>query len=195
METKVDIRKEALKLRSSFGEKERKAAEKKIAKRLLESSFYKEAESIYCYVSFRNEVDTAGIIEISLLLGKKVAVPRVSGQKKMEFFFISSRKDLNPGAWSIPEPGLWCRQAPKPDENALVILPGAAFDRAGRRIGYGGGYYDVYLERNTGCRKVALAFSAQCMERIPSEKHDVRTEFIVTEKETIICLKDYPQTR
>ena len=67
METKADIRKEALKLRSSFGEKERKAAEKKIAKRLLESSFYKEAESIYCYVSFRNEVDTAGIIDIALL--------------------------------------------------------------------------------------------------------------------------------
>lgn len=194
-ETKADIRERALRLRASTGEEERKAAGERIRERLFATDFYREAESVYCYVSFRDEADTKGIIEKSLELGKKVAVPKVTGKGKMEFFFIDSMKDLRAGTWSIPEPGEWCRQAPKPDERALVILPGAAFDRSGRRIGYGGGYYDAYLAGNMGCRKAALAFSVQCMKRIPSEEHDICTEFIITEKELIRCLQDYPETR
>ncbi len=194
-ETKEEIRKQALKLRASMDAEKRSAAGKKILERLLEAPFYQEAESIYCYASFQDEADTAGVIEKSLSLGKKVAVPRVMGKREMEFFFIAGMDDLRPGMWSIPEPGAWCFRAPRPDVDALVVLPGAAFDRAGRRIGYGGGYYDVYLAGNTKCRKAALAFSVQCMERIPSEEHDIRTEFIITEKELVRCLQDYPQTR
>ena len=194
-ETKEEIRKRVLKLRASVGAKERSAAEQKIRERLFEASFYREAESLYCYVSFRDEADTSGIIENSLRMGKKVAVPRVAGKREMEFYFISGMNDLHPGAWDIPEPGEECAMAPRPDEHTLVLLPGVAFDRTGNRIGYGGGYYDAYLAGNTKCRKAATAFSLQCMEKIPSEEHDVRTEFIITEKELIRCLQDYPLTR
>lgn len=194
-ETKKEIRKRLLKLRASISAQERGEAEEKILKRLTEAPFYQKAESIYCYVSFRDEVDTTCVIEKSLRLGKKVAVPRVTGRRTMEFFYITDMNDLHPGAWSIPEPGVWCVRAPKPDEHALVILPGTAFDRTGRRIGYGGGYYDTYLAGNVRCRKAALAFSMQCIEWIPSEEHDIRAEFIITEKELIRCWQDYQEIR
>ena len=191
METKEEIRQYALKIRKGLKKAERSAAEQAVTERLLTDPVYKNARFIYCYASFRDEVGTSVIIEESLRQGKKVAAPRIAGRRRMEFFFIKSRADLRPGAWNIPEPGPWCAKAPLPDEKTLVILPGAAFDRSGTRIGYGGGFYDVYLEGNDKCRKAALAFDVQCMDKIPADEHDVRAEIIITEKELITCSQAY----
>ncbi len=195
METKEEIRKYALELRAGLQMPQRRAAERSITERLVEEPLYENARCIYCYASFRDEVDTSGIIRESLIREKKVAVPRVTGRRKMEFYFIKSMADLRPGTWNIPEPGPWCEKAPQPDEETLIILPGAAFDCSGARIGYGGGFYDAYLERNDKCRKAALAFDVQCMDKIPVDDHDIRAEIIITEKELITCSQDYPETR
>ena len=194
MKTKEEIRKCALKVRAEIGKAERRAADKEIAERLIREEFYKNARCIYCYASFRDEAGTTEIIEESLKQGKRVAAPRVVGRRGMEFFFIKSRADLRPGTWNIPEPGPWCAKAPLPDEETLVILPGAAFDRSGARIGYGGGFYDAYLDGNDRCIRAALAFDAQLVEKVPAEEHDVRAEYIITEKELIRCSQDYPET-
>ena len=179
METKEEIRERALKSRAEIEKADRRAAERVILERLVQENFYADA----------------GIIEESLKQGKRVAAPRVVGRRRMEFFFIKSRADLRPGAWNIPEPGPWCAKAPLPDEKSLVILPGAAFDRSGARIGYGRGFYDAYLKGNDRCRKAALAFDVQCVDKIPAEAHDIRADYIITEKELIICSQDYPETR
>ncbi len=113
----------------------------------------------------------------------------------MEFCLIKSLADLRPGFLSIPEPGPWCKKAAPPHEETLVILPGTAFDRRGGRIGYGGGYYDAYLEGKDRCRKAALAFHAQISENVPADSHDVRADIIVTEEEIIRCTQDCPETR
>lgn len=195
LETKEEIRKHAIKIRAEIGKEERRAAEKEITGRLIREGFYKNAGCIYCYASFRDEVGTTEIIEESLRQGKRVAAPRIVSRRGMEFFFIKSREDLRPGTWSIPEPAPWCARAPLPDEDTLVILPGTAFDPSGARIGYGGGFYDTYLGGNDRCVKAALAFEAQCVEKVPAKDHDVRVEYIITEKELIRCSKDYPETR
>ena len=195
MGTKEDIRKQILAVRAGISKAERRAAEAAIAERLMQTDFYKNARCIYCYASFRDEAGTAQIIEGSLRQGKRVAAPRVVGRRGMEFFFIKSRADLRPGTWNIPEPGPWCAKAPLPDEETLVILPGAAFDRSGARIGYGGGFYDAYLDGNDRCIRAALAFDAQLVEKVPAEEHDVRAEYIITEKELIRCSQDCPETR
>lgn len=195
METKEEIRERALKSRAEIEKADRRAAERVILERLVQEDFYADARCVYCYSSFRDEVGTSGIIEESLKQGKRVAAPRVVGRRRMEFFFIKSRADLRPGAWNIPEPGPWCAKAPLPDEKSLVILPGAAFDRSGARIGYGRGFYDAYLKGNDRCRKAALAFDVQCVDKIPTEAHDIRADYIITEKELIICSQDYPETR
>ena len=63
---------------------------------------------------------------------------------------------------------------------------GVVFDRAGNRIGYGGGYYDSYLKQ-ADCIKVGVAFDFQCVEQIVPEVHDVPVDYIITEKEMITC--------
>ena len=104
----------------------------------------------------------------------------------MKFALIHSMADLKAGFHGIPEPESWCREIPKCGSKLLVIVPGVVFDRAGNRIGYGGGYYDSYLKQ-ADCIKVGVAFDFQCVEQIVPEVHDVPVDYIITEKEMITC--------
>ena len=194
-EIKKEIREKYRKIRAQIPLKTRNLSDRQIAERLYSCQVYKNAHVVYCYMSFKDEVDTASIIERSLRLGKKVALPRVSGKRKMEFFLINGQEDLTSGFMGIKEPEKHCMAAPDPDEDALFLLPGVAFDRSGSRLGYGGGYYDTYLEKQIHCRKVALAYSAQIAPTIPTEAVDVKTDMIITEKELIICSQDFREIR
>ena len=64
----------------------------------------------------------------------------------------------------------------------LMILPGAAFDRKGNRIGYGRGFYDRYLQHAPQCRRMGLAYFVQCVEEIPAGPWDIPAEAVITEK-------------
>lgn len=194
-ETKEEIREKYRKIRAQIPSETRKHADNQIAERLFNRLEYRDARIIYCYMSFKDEADTASIIDESLRLGKQVALPRVSGKRKMEFFFISGQKDLVTGFMGIKEPAGYCLEASAPSEDALVLLPGLAFDRSGARLGYGGGFYDTYLAKHAGCKKAALAYSAQIAPEIPTEPVDVKTDMIITEKELIICSQDFREIR
>lgn len=156
---------------------------------------WKTADTVFCYVSFRNEADTFRIIREALTRGKKAAVPRVEGKHRMEFYYINSMDDLSPGYMEIPEPSGDADRKAVPAENDLVIMPGAAFDRKGTRLGYGAGFYDAYLSKYPNCRKLALAYSVQIEEQIPPEPHDIPVEMIITEKGMIRCSQDSRETR
>ena len=194
-ETKEEIREKYRKIRVQIPSETRKHADSQIAERLFNRPEYRDARIIYCYMSFKDEADTASIIDESLRLGKQVALPRVTGKRKMEFFFISGQKDLVTGFMGIKEPAGYCLEASAPSEDALVLLPGLAFDRSGARLGYGGGFYDTYLAKHAGCKKAALAYSAQIAPEIPTEPVDVKTDMIITEKELIICSQDFREIR
>lgn len=194
-EKKEEIREKYGRIREELSPEIRKRADAMITKRLLDEPFYRDALFVYCYASFRDEADTAVIIEESLKRGRRVALPRVSGKRRMEFYFIKSPEDLKPGFMGIKEPGPWCPKAPPPCEETLVLMPGVAFDRSGTRAGYGGGYYDTYLEGNTECMKAALAYSVQIAPEIPAVPTDIKVDMIVTEEELIICSKDFREIR
>ena len=113
----------------------------------------------------------------------------------MEFCFIKSPADLKPGFMGIKEPGPWCPKAPAPFKDSLVLMPGIAFNRNGTRAGYGGGYYDTYLEGHSECIKAALAYSVQIAPEIPAAPTDIKVDMIVTEEELIICSQDFREIR
>jgi 5-formyltetrahydrofolate cyclo-ligase len=93
--------------------------------------------------------------------------------------------DLVPGAWGIPEPREGLEEVPA-ERMDVVVVPGAAFDAAGRRCGYGGGFYDAYLPlTRAGVPWVALAFEAQLVDELPCEPHDLAVGAIVTETRLI----------
>jgi 5-formyltetrahydrofolate cyclo-ligase len=93
--------------------------------------------------------------------------------------------DAAPGYRGIPEPGAHCALI---DIASIdwVLVPGVAFDRDGRRVGYGGGYYDRFLPLlRADARRVAGAFEMQLVERVPAGRHDVTIDAVVTEARSV----------
>lgn len=153
-----------------------------IQKLLYELPIYTEAEAVFCYVSFNQEVRTQNIITQALKDEKKVYVPKII-QGSMRFIEIMSLADLIPGFFGILEPKL--DDEVLPGINNLVIVPGLAFDKAGRRIGYGKGFYDRYfnLYGMDKFMKVALSYDFQIYDELPEFPDDVKMNMILTENE------------
>ena len=195
-EKRKEIRQQRLAGRAALSYGERQKADRKMAGLLFSCPEWERAETIFCYVSFRDEADTSQIIREAIIRGKKVAVPRVEGNRRMEFYYIQSIDELSPGYMGIPEPSAdAARKAYPEQEDDLMVMPGAAFDCGGTRLGYGAGFYDSYLSKHPGCRRVALAYSAQIEESIPPEPHDIPVEMIITEKGMIRCPQDFREIR
>ncbi|CUX50358.1 5-formyltetrahydrofolate cyclo-ligase [Clostridium sp. C105KSO13] len=205
METKKEIRTRIIKERAALDPEMRQAFSDKIFEQIISHPLYRHAREIYCYVSFGEEVSTEKLISYSLKMGKKVAVPKIivdnsaakentSGfleksaafkqKRRMEFYYIESTDELSKGYFGIMEPP---EKAPACGDSVLVIMPGVAFDRQCNRIGYGKGFYDFYLRQHPWFRKIALAYSVQCLGKFSAEKHDIRPEMIITEEEIYTC--------
>lgn len=146
---------------------------------LISQPIYKNAEAIYPYLAYNQEIITTRLIEQAWRDGKRVAVPKCFKNNEMEFFYIRSFGDVAPGYMDIPEPisGDIAR-----DSSALMLMPGLAFDKSFNRIGYGGGFYDRYLDRYSKSRfiKAAFAYDFQLFEHIDTEEHDYKADLIIT---------------
>ncbi len=172
-----------LKLRDSLPPEERKLKSRRIMERIMEYPAFCTARYILCYVDYKNEVETKELLLRCLESGKWVYCPAVSG-KDMEFYRISSLKELLPGFHGILEPPQRQESLFLPhgkEKETLIIMPGAAFDKRRHRIGYGDGYYDRYQHSAGGIRSAALAFSFQVMEQNPYVAHDICPEILFTE--------------
>lgn len=160
----------------------------KIQELLLEQEKYKNSDELFCYVSYNKEVSTMKIINTALEDNKKIAVPKVIEKGMMEFYYINSMNQLREGTYGILEPGPECIKAiPYYKSSILFIVPGLAFDREGRRLGYGGGFYDRYLNKHSNYIKniIAMAFQFQIIEKIPAEEYDFKINEIITNTEII----------
>lgn len=178
--TKDVIRDEVRKQKRDMTLREIEEESSRILKWLYDSKEYLQADAIYTYVSYNQEVVTHGLIEKALADGKKVAVPKVQG-KEMEFYYISSLDDLAVGYQKILEPVTKKLADPKLEKYPLMIQPGLAFDKQGNRIGYGGGFYDRYLAKysQTFC-KCALGFSFQLYEELETESFDISMDMVIS---------------
>lgn len=135
------------------------------------------AESVFVYLSTENEADTADIIKYLWQEGKRVFVPKVSGGNML----LSPYKKgdtLIRGDFGLRETAGDTIEFYGADVN---IIPLVAYDLNRNRLGHGGGYYDKYLALAKG-KTYALAFSAQCTDKIEAEQHDVKPNLIITEK-------------
>lgn len=185
MEKKAEkkiIRKAIKELRAGHTEEEIHAMSGKILEHCVSLPEYRDAEVIYAYVDCKREVETRELIRTAWAENKRVAVPKIVG-KEMKFFYITSlEEDLEDGFFGIREP----REVnPALEEEALMFMPGVAFDEERHRIGYGGGYYDRFLEAHPRFTTVALAFEFQVRKEVPFEVFDILPGKIVTEKRII----------
>ena len=139
------------------------------------TELYRNAKSIYGYMSYNQEVRTLPILEQALRDGKRVAIPKCYGPE-MRFIWMEDLSQTAPNR-GIPEPIADGPLADDPD--ALVLMPGMAFDRAGHRIGYGGGYYDKFLAQEPNHPTVALCFSFQVLEHLETEEFDIPVDLVL----------------
>lgn len=149
-----------------------------IRDRVISCDPFREATDLFCYMDFQKEAGTRQIIEEAWRLGKSVWLPRVEGTE-IEFYEIFDFSQLVSGSMGIPEPDGTTERADGND--GLVLMPGVAFDRNCRRIGYGMGYYDRYLTAHPTLDTMAIAFDIQLLEQIPEEEGDVCPDCILTE--------------
>ena len=182
METKREIRKLSLSRRRAIPKKERDYYSSIITEYVIKHPFFIHAQEVYCYASYKEEVSTVQILENARKAGKRTALPKINGNGRMCFYYVTDTDKLYLNQYGIFEPGGSSEKAEATDKNVLVIIPGAAFDRSGRRIGYGGGYYDRFLKAHPAYHTLGIAFDIQCFDRIPDEQHDIRLKTIITEK-------------
>jgi 5-formyltetrahydrofolate cyclo-ligase len=183
---KLELRRRALAGRDALPGLERARLSIAVCARAAALPELHAATTLMLYASFRSEVETMALFSWALKAGKAVCAPRILAPRLMAAYAIADPEaDLVPGSWGIPEPREGLQEVPAERMDAVVV-PGAAFDAAGRRCGYGGGFYDTYLPRTRpGIPWVALAFEAQLVDELPCEPHDLAVGAVVTEARVI----------
>ncbi|MDE6026411.1 MAG: 5-formyltetrahydrofolate cyclo-ligase [Lachnospiraceae bacterium] len=177
MENKKEIRKRMLQIRNGLEEAYIKQASHEICTRLKACPLFEDAKSICLYMPVNNEVDVTELFDDLTMEGKKIYLPKVK-DGNMEFYLFTGTDHLTKGAYNIPEPD--SSICLTPEENTLVVMPGVAFSRDGYRLGYGGGYYDRYLSKYPQCKTVAVCYKEQIVDKLVTEEHDVKPDFIIS---------------
>ncbi len=181
MTTKDSLRKEIQNKRKEMPKNQVDILSKKICERLIDSPLYREAMSMFCYNSIRNEVDLSFLMEKAIADGKKVSLPKVLDKSGiMKFYAIDRLSGLKKGAYGIFEPD------EKNEETTadLILVPGVVFSKNGDRIGQAGGFYDRYL-KDYPIKSVGICYDYQIFEEIPTEDHDIKMHHIISEKRFI----------
>ena len=151
-------------------------ASRKLAEQFLATEAYRNAQTVYGYLPYNQEVRTVPLLERALADGKRVAVPKVYDDE-MRFIYLTDLAQVETGYAGISEP---IADGPVADDpTALVLMPGLAFDREGHRIGYGGGFYDKFLNAEPGHPTIALCYAFQMVEELPTEEFDVPVDLVL----------------
>ncbi|WHX99319.1 5-formyltetrahydrofolate cyclo-ligase [Neobacillus sp. DY30] len=157
----------------------------KIASTLYKDEDWLLANIIGITISKEPEVDTFQIIRKAWEAGKVVVVPKCDPKvKTLSFWRITEFSQLESVFYGLLEPKIEETTEVKPEDIDLLFVPGLAYTREGFRLGFGGGYYDRYLENYPG-KTISLAFHIQVIPQFPVEKHDIPVSKIITNDEVI----------
>lgn len=184
LHTKKELRARFLAYREQISKEAKKTLDARICDALLDLDEVKNARNILVYAPFRNEIDLYPFFDRLYAMGKKTAFPKCGKDGVMEFFFCD-HSTLSEQAYGIKEPTdlseKFCG-----DEDSICILPCLAITSDGYRLGYGGGYYDRFLEKNS-IKKIAAVYSGFVLktERFEKSDFDIPADIIITEEEII----------
>ncbi len=183
---KTALRREALARRDALPSAERAAAAETIAARGLPLAV-KPGAVVSGFMPMKAEINPLPLLRRLADAGAKLALPVVVGRgKPLLFRTWAFGEPLQSGVWDIREPP---PEAPEVEPDILIV-PLAAFDRSGHRIGYGAGYYDMTIARLRGLKPVTaigIAFAAQEIPAVPATPRDARLDLVLTEREIIDC--------
>jgi len=196
LKKKEILRRTLLEERSHFPETETRIADAAIASNILGAGFYKDARSVFVYISIGSEVDTVTIAHRAFSDGKTILIPRTKENRILEAVQVEEEDYLQraekewPRCFNIPEPP---DIFPALDVSGidLAIVPSIVLDRWGYRLGYGGGYYDHFISAARSQKKYPVFAAIQRAalvrdEALPREPYDMAVDLIVTENGIVI---------
>ena len=189
MASTIDFEKKELRRRvreelSALSRSELVRSDDALFARFLALPQVEEAKTIFAFWGIPGkEPDTSRLIGELVRRGKTVGLPRMLPGHRMEVRRFDPDRPLVKVSFGISEPGEDCPLLDREDV-ALVLVPAVCYDRRGYRLGFGGGYYDRWLEGFSGV-KVGLCRGAVLREAVPIEAHDARVDLLLTEEESL----------
>ncbi len=199
MENKRKLRKHIEQLLSNMTDQERRDKSTIIAAQALNQPYWPKANAdkafpftMMAYMPIKAEVDNSLICKYCWHHSHRIVAPKVHMEdKSLSLHVIHSFEDLEPGAWGILEPKEHTALMMDISQIDLVLVPGMAFDKYGGRLGYGGGFYDRFLQRFQQLSipvpmLLALAYDLQIVPKVPTEEHDLLVNQVITEQGTLI---------
>lgn len=179
-ERKAALRPSALERRRSLSPEQRAEGSRRICESLRALPALEEARTVMSYMALGEEADLTALHEVLRAAGKRLCFPAVRGPGEMEAVLCGPSGPWRRGAFGIREP---CgTETVPPEQIDAVLLPCVAFDEAGTRLGWGGGYYDRFLPRCSGALFILAAFECQQTETLPREVWDVPADVLATER-------------
>ena len=178
---KAELRKQVLQEMKAIPRQQKQFIDQTLTERLLQHPFYQEAKVIASYLSFPHEFQTQELIEQALKDGKKVLIPKTYPKGRMDFV-VYDPQQLVKTSFGLLEPqgDLEVVDASQID---LIHVPGLAFTTEGYRIGYGGGYYDRYLEHFSG-HTLSTIYPCQVQQFMP-ENHDIPVQEVLIDERNL----------
>lgn len=184
---KTSARKAAAQRRAEAHATLRDSAGEVLAARGLPAAASQPPRIISGFIPYKSEISTVALLNRLRHDGWRTALPVVVGEGlPLVFRLWQPGEPLVPGVWDIPIPPATAAEV-DPD---VLLVPGLSYDRAGYRLGYGGGFYDRTLEKLRKAKPVlavGVAYHAQLVDQVPRGGHDAPLDYILTECETITC--------
>jgi 5-formyltetrahydrofolate cyclo-ligase len=182
--SKAELRTEALRRRDALPVDMRMGAAEAIAARAFPIAV-KPGTFVAGFMPMKSEINPVPLLHKLADAGAQLALPAIAGRgQPLIMRAYKFGDELVRGQWGIREPQPDAKEV-APD---ILIVPLAAFDRAGHRIGYGAGYYDLTLHALRATKlvtAVGIAFAAQEIREVPATPRDERLDFVLTEREVI----------
>ena len=180
-ERKKILRRKFLALRRSLPRNERDRISHALTKKFLASEFYRTSEVVMAYASTPDEIQLDEIFSACFADKKILAIPLIVCKGEMSAVEVPNFDALEVGAFNIMTVKRERQKIIAPAQIDCVIVPGAAFDSSGGRLGLGGGYYDRFLPQAVNAKKIALAFDFQLVDALPLETHDFKLDALLTQ--------------
>ncbi len=156
------------------------AASEELATHLLALPEVTSARTVLAYHAMPEEIDPGPTLRRLRAAGATIVYPRIEAPGVVQLHVVEAETVLLPGPFGLAEPP---ETAPRVDPSAIdvALVPGVAFDTSGRRLGYGGGYFDRLIPRfRPDCAVLGIAFDEQVIDEVPADELDARVHVVVT---------------
>lgn len=173
---KAAVRREIIEKLKNMTDEEKARSNDNIFKKILKLPEFSTSKVIFLYISVGNEADTLRLFNLSLEMGKRVCIPKCEGKGIMRAIEVFGEDDLIPDKYGIPSAE---GEEISPSNIDFTIVPAVAFEKSGKRLGRGGGYYDRFLKK-LDAFTVGICHPCQILDEIETEEHDIPVKLVIS---------------